>query len=96
MFYFIEANSKIIGYSKIYKQAHTVFNCAITDNENKDFTRLYIANQNQLSQGGSIYESKKNVTNNQSFTFRYFFQKYNEAFNLDYYNNVISLKYSFD
>ena len=39
---------------------------------------------------------KKNVTNNQSFTFRYFFQKYNEAFNLDYYNNVISLKYSFD
>lgn len=39
---------------------------------------------------------KKNVTNNQNFTFRYFFQKYNEAFNLDYYNNVISLKYSFD
>ena len=39
---------------------------------------------------------KKNVTNNQNLTFRYFFQKYNEAFNLDYYNNVISLKYSFD
>ena len=38
-----------------------MFNCAITDNENKDFTRLYIANQNQLSQGSSIYESKKNV-----------------------------------
>ena len=39
---------------------------------------------------------KKNVTNNQNLTFRYFFQKYNEVFNLDYYNNVISLKYSFD
>ena len=39
---------------------------------------------------------KKNLKQNQSFTFRYFFQKYDEAFNLDYNNNVISLKYSFN
>lgn len=39
---------------------------------------------------------KKNLIKNQSFTFRYFFQQYNEASNLDYNNNVISLKYSFN
>ena len=50
----------MIGHCKIYKQAHTVFNCAITDDENKDFAKLYIANQNLLSQGSSIYKSKKN------------------------------------
>lgn len=65
LFYFIEANSKIINSSKIYEQAHTIFNCAITDNENADFTKLYIANQNQLSQGSSIYETKKNVNKNE-------------------------------
>lgn len=65
LFYFIEANSKIIGHCKIYKQAHTVFNCAITDDENKDFAKLYIANQNLLSQGSSIYKSKKNVNDNE-------------------------------
>lgn len=39
---------------------------------------------------------KKNLTKNQSFTFRYFFQKYNEVSSLNYNNNVISLKYSFN
>ena len=39
---------------------------------------------------------KKNLKQNQSFTFRYFFQKYDEASSLDYNNNVISLKYSFN
>jgi len=39
---------------------------------------------------------KKNLKQNQSFTLRYFFQKYDEASNLDYNNNVISLKYSFN
>ena len=39
---------------------------------------------------------KKKLKKNQSFTFRYFFQKYDEAFDLDYNNNVISLKYSFN
>lgn len=65
LFYFVEANSKIINYSEVYKQAHTVFNCAITDKEDNEFTKLYIANQNQLSQGSSIYKSKKNVDNNE-------------------------------
>ena len=40
------------------------------------------------------FSFKKNLKQNQSFTFRYFFQKYDEASNLDYNNNVISLKYS--
>ena len=39
---------------------------------------------------------KKNLKQNQSFTLRYFFQKYDEASNLDYNKNVISLKYSFN
>ena len=40
------------------------------------------------------FSFKKKLKQNQSFTFRYFFQKYDEASNLDYNNNVISLKYS--
>tara|TARA_B100001079_G_C16381349_1_gene502204 strand:- start:251 stop:925 length:675 start_codon:yes stop_codon:yes gene_type:complete len=39
---------------------------------------------------------KKELNKNQSFIIRYFFQKYDEEFNTDFMNNVISIKYSFN
>ena len=61
---FIEANINIINYKKrIYKKIDLPLNLAIIDNNYEDskLIKLYIANNNFLSQGSSIFKSKKNV-----------------------------------
>ena len=63
IFIFIEANPKIISSKKIYNDADMVFNIAITDDsEKKSFLmKLYLGNNEQLSQGSSVYKNKKNI-----------------------------------
>ena len=61
-FYFIEANTDIVRNCKIYKEAQGVFNCALTNDINSNITKLYLANNDRLSQGSSILSSKKNVS----------------------------------
>lgn len=63
-FFFIEANSKIITQQKVYLEADAVFNVALTSNdaEAAEITKLYIANNDDSSQGSSIYIEKDNVT----------------------------------
>ena len=61
---FIEANINVINQKKrIYKKIDLPLNLAIIDNNNEDskLVKLYIANNNYLSQGSSIFKSKKNV-----------------------------------
>tara|TARA_B100001057_G_scaffold133796_1_gene133232 strand:- start:3862 stop:4617 length:756 start_codon:yes stop_codon:yes gene_type:complete len=58
LFYFVEANSKIINHDKVYNSAHGVFNCALTNKSLVDITKLYIARKNPLSLGSSIFETK--------------------------------------
>lgn len=64
-FYFIEANSKIVN-NNVYKNADAVFNIALTSDaaEVTEITKLYLANSDEMSQGSSIYLSKKNVAAN--------------------------------
>ena len=62
LFYFVEANPKIINYSKVYNQADGVFNCAITNSSNTKIASLFLANGEILSQGSSIFKSKKNIS----------------------------------
>jgi len=64
IFYFIEANSKIISHADVYNQADGVFNCAIKDDNEVDIIKLFIANNNNLSQGNSIYKTKPNIEEN--------------------------------
>lgn len=59
--FFVEANSKIINKTKAYQLAHGVFNCAITNNQKIDITKLYVTNNDFLSQGSSILKTKKNI-----------------------------------
>lgn len=61
---FVEANPKIIANKKMYMEADAVFNIALTDHDVEEFclTKLYLANNDALSQGSSIYESKGNVS----------------------------------
>ena len=61
---FIEANINVINQKKkIYKKIDLPLNLAIIDNDYEDskLVKLYIANNNYLSQGSSIFKSKKNV-----------------------------------
>jgi|688.fasta_scaffold202768_2 hypothetical protein len=61
-FYFIEANPKIISHSNVYKEAAGVFNFALTNEDKINITKLFIANNNYLSQGNSIFKRKYNVS----------------------------------
>lgn len=58
-FYFIEANPKIISHSNVYKEAAGVFNFALTNEDKINITKLFITNNNYLSQGNSILKQKK-------------------------------------
>ena len=60
---FIEANINVINQKKeIYKKIDLTLNLAIIDNdEDSKLVKLYMANNNYLSQGSSIFKSKKNV-----------------------------------
>jgi SAM-dependent methyltransferase len=64
--YFIEANSNIVNLKNIYLQADGVFNFAITSDkpDSISVTKLYLANDDLLSQGSSIFLEKDNVTKN--------------------------------
>lgn len=63
-FFFVEANSKIVSQKKVYLEADAVFNFALTSNsyENTEITKLYLANNDDTSQGSSIFTEKANVT----------------------------------
>ena len=63
-FFFVEANSKIVSQKKVYLEADAVFNFALTSNDAEvtEITRLYLANNDDTSQGSSIYIEKANVT----------------------------------
>jgi hypothetical protein len=58
LFYFVEANSKIINHENVYNSAHGVFNCALTNKSAVDITKLYVAKNNPLSHSNSIFETK--------------------------------------
>jgi len=64
-FYFVEANPKIISHCDVYKQAHAVFNVALTNEKKIDIVKLYVANNNYLGQGNSILKEKYNVSINE-------------------------------
>lgn len=62
---FVEANYKIILKKKVYNEAEMIFNFALTDNKNQNSFNLiklyFLRNQNQISQGSSIYKNKANI-----------------------------------
>tara|TARA_B100001093_G_scaffold352808_1_gene337299 strand:- start:218 stop:955 length:738 start_codon:yes stop_codon:yes gene_type:complete len=62
-FFFVEANSKIVSRKAIYKEAHAVFNFALTSNDDEPIklSKLFLADSNSLSQGSSIFLEKANV-----------------------------------
>jgi hypothetical protein len=62
LFYFVEANSKIISHCNVYNKAHGVFNCALTGESSLNITKLFLANGDTLSQGSSIFANKSNVS----------------------------------
>ena len=62
--FFVEANASVIQHSDIYKAADGVFNCALNGEQQLSLTNLYLANNDQLSQGSSIYLTKGNVNAN--------------------------------
>ena len=97
---FVEANPKIISSKKVYLDADMVFNVALTDNSEKKFflTKLYLANNDELSQGSSVYKNKKNInTNDYVSTFGvssyYFMELLKKELdrNLDNYNVFLRL-----
>ena len=57
-FYFVEANPKIIMRKSVYSLADCVFNCALTNNNNINVTKLYVAKGNLLSHSNSIFQKK--------------------------------------
>ena len=60
---FIEANPKIIASKKLYLRANSVFNVALTSqDEDEKILKLYLGNKNELSQGSSIFLEKHNVS----------------------------------
>lgn len=58
LFYFVEANPKIIMNKNVYSLADCVFNCALTNNSNINVTKLYVAKNNLLSHSNSIFQKK--------------------------------------
>ena len=66
LFYFVEANPKIINFCDVYKNAHGVFNCALNGEQKVSVANLFLANEELLGQGSSIFLSKNNVTESHS------------------------------
>jgi hypothetical protein len=61
---FVEANPKIIANNSIYLKAESVFNVALTGDGNEDLSivKLFLVNGDIMSQGNSIFASKRNVS----------------------------------
>lgn len=60
--FFVEANASVIQHSDVYDVADGVFNCALTGEQELSLINLYLANNDHLSQGSSIFTNKKNVS----------------------------------
>lgn len=65
-FFFVEANSKIVNKKKVYSNADAVFNFALTSNNisSINVVKLFLADNDSLSQGSSIFLEKSNVNKN--------------------------------
>lgn len=63
--YFVEANPKVIVTKDVYKKADGVFNIALTGSDKVDIINLFLANNDELSQGSSILIQKPNVSPDQ-------------------------------
>ena len=63
--FFVEANPKIIASKNIYKNVDGVFNLAVTGNDKVEIINLFLANNDELSQGSSILLQKSNVSTDQ-------------------------------
>ena len=59
---FVEANQMLLAKS-VYRKADDVFNIALKSNKNTEdlISKLYIVNNNSISEGNSIYLSKPNI-----------------------------------
>lgn len=66
---FVEANPKIIASKKLYLEADSVFNLALTSaDEDEKILKLYLGNKDELSQGSSIFLEKHNVSSDSYVT----------------------------
>ena len=54
----VEANPRVFIQSRVYKLGSLVFNCALTGDEQPSIQNLYLANNDSLSQGSSIFLSE--------------------------------------
>ena len=90
--YFVEANSKIINNSNVYKMADGIFNCALTNNSEFNFANLFLVNNDSLGQSSSIFKDKKNASLKNSIitlgipasSFFYEFKKYIDQIQSEY------------
>jgi len=64
LFFFVEANSKIISSCNVYKKVNGVFNCALTGEEKLSVKKLFLAHRDILGVGSSIFSNKHNVSIN--------------------------------